>query len=93
MSGRLFFRPAGAEMIGMSKDGVPVLANRDGVGEMAEITAIRDLDFTFDEGRSGPVIDWTREHCACGRIWWRSAPEQACPRCTADRSNGSDDVR
>lgn len=48
MGTRIWFGPEGAEPIGRSADGTPILANADGVGEMVEITGIRNITFDAD---------------------------------------------
>lgn len=40
MTTRLWFGPAGAEPIGISPSGVPVVADADGAGEMIEVTRL-----------------------------------------------------
>lgn len=44
MKGRLFIGPAGAELIGATENGTPIVANDEGVGAMHEITSFIDLD-------------------------------------------------
>lgn len=44
MDGRLFIGPAGAEIIGATDDGTPIVANEDGAGAMRDITRFIDVD-------------------------------------------------
>lgn len=40
MTARLFLGPVGAELIGSTREGVPVAADAKGVGEMVEVTGV-----------------------------------------------------